>query len=118
GHGSFQRFRGQLVRIAETLAHHPSWSEQLAEKRARREADERVKALEQYRLEELTEMNQNFWGEDRSYHLARSAFVRKQPRPAHLACAVALETACGNSRCDEFRNRIPNRCALASVGWA
>jgi putative two-component system protein, hydrogenase maturation factor HypX/HoxX len=117
GHGSFRRFRDQVVRVAEALAHHPSWQEQLAEKRARREADERVMPLEQYRLEELAEMNQNFWGDDPSYHLARSAFVRKQPRPAHLACAVALEKACGNSHCEEVRSRAPNRCALASVGW-
>jgi putative two-component system hydrogenase maturation factor HypX/HoxX len=119
GHGSFRRFRGQVVRVAENLAHHAGLADQLAEKRARREADERVKPLEQYRLEELAEMNQNFWGEDRSYHLARSAFVRKQPRPADLTCAAALEQACANPRCDDARRRIdPNRCALASVGWA
>jgi len=118
GHGSLQRFRGQVIRIAENLAHSPAWSMQLELKRSDRAADELTKPLQQYRYEELAEMNQNFWGEDRSYHLARSAFVRKQPRPAHLKCRASLETACANPHCDEALRVAPNRCAVASMGWA
>lgn len=118
GNGGFSRFQDQIIRIAENQAHSESFETLLAWKRAEREADEKVKPLEHYRLEELAEMNQNFWGEDPSYHLARSTFVRKQPRLAHLRCIVALETACGNEHCDEAKRMSANRCALASVGWA
>lgn len=118
GHGSFGRFRDQIVRIAENLAHSENLETLLARKRAQREADEQIKPLEQYRLEELEEMNQNFWGEDPSYHLARSAFVRKQPRPGHLKCTVALEQACGNPNCAEAKRMSANRCGLTSCGWA
>jgi putative two-component system hydrogenase maturation factor HypX/HoxX len=117
GNGSFGRFRDQIIRIAENLAHSEHFGSLIARKRAGREADEQAKPLEQYRLEELTEMNQNFWGDDPSYHLARSAFVRKQPRPGHLKCSVALEKACGNSGCDDAKRAAANRCALASRGW-
>ncbi|MGY6217122.1 hydrogenase maturation protein [Methylolobus aquaticus] len=118
GNGSFGRFQDQIVRIAENLACSTDVEAHLSRKRAEREADESVKPLEQYRLEELAEMNRNFWGPDPSYHLARSAFVRKQPRPGHLKCAVALETVCGNPHCDEAKRRATNRCAVASRGWA
>lgn len=118
GNGSFSRFQGQIVRIAEHLAQSEALPDLLARKQARRATDEAVKPLEQYRLEELTEMNQNFWGEDPSYHLARAAFVRKQPRPGHLKCSVALEKACGNEHCDAAKQTKENRCALAGLGWA
>ncbi len=118
GNGSFGRFQDQIIRIAEKLAHSDSFEVLLNEKRASREADEKIKPLEQYRHEELTEMSRNFWGEDRSYHLARSAFVRKQPRPSHLKCNVALEKACGNEQCDDARRMLTNHCALASLGWS
>ncbi|WP_045223812.1 hydrogenase maturation protein [Methyloterricola oryzae] len=118
GNGSFGRFREQIIRIAEAMASRPDFEKLLADKRAAREADEAVKPLEQYRIEELVEMSRNFWGEDRSYHLARTAFVRKQPRPGHLKCSVALEQACGNEHCDAARGEEANRCALAAAGWS
>jgi putative two-component system hydrogenase maturation factor HypX/HoxX len=34
-------------------------------------------------------MSRNFWSEDRSYHLARAAFVRKQPRERVVVPDVA-----------------------------
>ena len=117
GGGGFDPFREQIVRIAENLAQGKRYPDQLAQKRAERHAHEAAKPLEQYRLEELTEMQKNFWGEDTSYHQARSAFVYKQPRPGHLKCSVAIETVCGNLHCDEARRTLTNRCALASVGW-
>ncbi len=117
GNGSFGRFQDQVIRIAENLANSDQYHSLLTRKRTERVADEKIKPLEQYRLEELAEMNQNFWGEDPSYHLARSAFVRKQPRPGHLKCAAALERACGNPLCEEAKANQTNRCALAACGW-
>ena len=79
---------------------------------------EQLKPLESYRRAELAEMKRNFWGDDPSYHLARTAFVRKQPRPAHLKCAVALEAVCRNPGCEQAVPHAANRCALASRGWS
>jgi putative two-component system hydrogenase maturation factor HypX/HoxX len=118
GHGSFERFRGQVVRMAENLAHRGEYAAELARKMARRAADERIKPLEHYRFEELAEMKRNFWGDDSSYHLARTAFVRKQPRPGHLKCSAALEKQCANERCEALRQTASSRCAMASAGWA
>ena len=80
GESAFGRFRDQIIRIAEKLSQSPPHGTWLAQKQATREQDERRKPLQHYRMEELQEMKKNFWGEDRSYHLARAAFVRKQPR--------------------------------------
>jgi putative two-component system hydrogenase maturation factor HypX/HoxX len=118
GASSFSRFREQIARIAEKFAHSEHFQALLIEKKATRDADEKAKPLEQYRMEELEEMNQNFWGKDRSYHLARAAFVRKQPRPGHLKCYVALESVCANEGCEEAKRASNNRCAFASVGWS
>ena len=119
GSGNFGRFRHQIIRIAENLAHSENLAALLERKRAEREADEALKPLEHYRLEELAEMRQNFWGDDPSYHLARSAFVRKQPRPGHLKCAVALESACENLRSDEVKQKMSaHRHARRPLGWA
>ncbi|MFO1417492.1 MAG: hydrogenase maturation protein [Methylotetracoccus sp.] len=117
GDSGFGRFRDQITRIAEALAQDPDFDALLEGKRTSRALDEAAKPLEQFRLAELAEMNRNFWGPDPSYHQARSAFVRKQPRPGHLKCAVALQDVCANERCDAARDADANRCALASVGW-
>lgn len=109
----FREFRNQISRIAEKLSRDPRYGTWLAEKQARREQDERLKPLEHYRREELEEMKKNFWGEDRSYHLARAAFVRKQPRPGHLKCYAALDSAWGNESRAETRRTATNRCAHA-----
>ncbi len=52
----------------------------LAEKRARRAADEAARPLARYREEELARMHRNFFGFDPSYHVARYNFVRKIPK--------------------------------------
>jgi putative two-component system hydrogenase maturation factor HypX/HoxX len=60
----------------------------LAEKRARRCADEARKPLDAYRAEELERLKRNFFGFDPSYHVARDHFVRKVARsrtPLYLA---------------------------------
>jgi hypothetical protein len=54
----------------------------------------------------LQEMKNNFWGEDRRYHLARTAFVRKQPRGHRYYVPVSIR------RCDEaapVKGRRPHR---------
>jgi putative two-component system hydrogenase maturation factor HypX/HoxX len=80
GGSSFEGFRDQVERMAEDLCRGNRYGRLLAQKQAARERDEHVKPLAQYRREELKQMSRNFWSEDRSYHLARAAFVRKQAR--------------------------------------
>jgi putative two-component system hydrogenase maturation factor HypX/HoxX len=89
GGSSFEGFRDQVERIAEDLSLGTRHSRLVAQKQAARERDERFKPLAQYRLEELQHMSRNFWSEDRSYHLARAAFVRKQPRERVVVPDVA-----------------------------
>ncbi len=84
GDSAFQRFRDQVTRIAEEFCRSPKHRATLGQKQAVREKDERRKPLANYRSEELEQMKKNYWGEDRSYHLARAAFVRKQPRPGNV----------------------------------
>lgn len=52
----------------------------IAEKRRRRELEERMKPLEAYRAEELARMHRNFYGFDPSYHVARHNFIYKVPK--------------------------------------
>jgi len=59
-----------------------------AQKKARRERDERDRPLEEYRAAELALMRMNFYGFDPSYHIARHRFVHRAPHawtPRHLA---------------------------------
>lgn len=73
---------------AARLAADPALDQLIAEKRARRAADEAVRPLEAYRCDELDRMRLNFYGFDPSYHVARYNFIRKVPKsrtPAHLA---------------------------------
>jgi putative two-component system hydrogenase maturation factor HypX/HoxX len=70
------------------LAKDPSLDAMIAEKRARRAAEEAEKPLDEYRCEELERMRLNFYGFDPSYHVARYNFIRKVLKsrtPAHLA---------------------------------
>ena len=85
---------GTFIDIAEVeaqardLAASPDLDALLAEKKARREADEAAKPLIAYRGEELERMNLNFYGFDPSYHVARYNFVYRIPHsrtPLHLA---------------------------------
>jgi len=114
---NFTGFQEQIVRIAEKQARRGDFESLIEQKRQARQADEAIKPLERYRLEELEEMNQNFWGEDPAYHIARSAFVRKLPRPGNLQCSAVLKLVCGSERCEEALQAGRNRCALSSAGW-
>ncbi len=117
GESAFGRFRDQIARIAENLAGSPRYATWLARKQATREQDERCKPLQQYRSDELEEMTRNFWGEDRSYHLARAAFVRKQPRRGGLTWPAALETRYGHGHRAHARRPVTNPWAHARSGW-
>src|SRR6266581_1445184 len=74
-------FRHHIREIAEGLACSPRYEYLLEEKRRVRQADEDRKPLEVYREEELRQMWLNFFGADRSYHLARKRFVYKGLMP-------------------------------------
>ena len=81
-------FRAETHRRAAELVRAADYSARLAEKRARRAADETAKPLDAYRAEELAEMRRNFYGFDVSDHVARQRFVHKTPHawtPRHLA---------------------------------
>jgi putative two-component system hydrogenase maturation factor HypX/HoxX len=81
-------FRREVEVRARAIARDPRLAERLADKRARREADEARKPLEAYRAEELARMKLNFYGFDPSYHVARYNFVRKVPKartPLYIA---------------------------------
>jgi putative two-component system hydrogenase maturation factor HypX/HoxX len=88
----FEGFHDQVERIAEALWQGPGYRGLVAQKQASRQRDEHLKPLADYRREELTQMSANFWGEDRAYHIARAAFVRKQSRDAARAVAQDRET--------------------------
>jgi putative two-component system hydrogenase maturation factor HypX/HoxX len=79
-------FHALIEREALSLAAH--FSQKLAQKRARRARDERVRPLADYRDHELALMRMNFYGFDPSYHIARHRFVYRTPHawtPLHLA---------------------------------
>ncbi|NMF97757.1 hydrogenase maturation protein [Aromatoleum toluolicum] len=81
-------FETEIARHAAALAADPALTARIAEKAARRAADEAEKPLAAYREEELAAMRRNFYGFDPSYHVARYHFVMKSPQswtPRHLA---------------------------------
>lgn len=64
------------------------FAERIEGKRQRRDADEAVRPLADYRAEELERMRLNFYGFDPSYHVARYRFVHRSPHawtPLYLA---------------------------------
>ena len=73
-------FNREVEERAERLAASAELERMLLEKSQRRDADEAVKPLEQYRAEELEKMHLNFYGFDPSYHVARYNFVYKIPK--------------------------------------
>jgi len=79
----------EFVQIyADTLAASAQFTRALREKQARREQDEELRPLAQYKAQELARMRMNFYGFDPSYHIARHRFVYRTPHawtPLHLA---------------------------------
>ncbi|AZO25509.1 hydrogenase maturation protein [Mesorhizobium sp. M1E.F.Ca.ET.045.02.1.1] len=78
--GPRDRFAAEVKALAAGLADRPDFPRLLAEKQARRAADEAAKPLSEYREEELARMRRNFYGFDPSYHVARHNFVHKVPK--------------------------------------
>lgn len=80
---------GQWIRLlAEEMAQNSDYEQKVALKKESRLRDERFKPLDEYRHEELEQMRLNFYGSDRSYHIARHNFVYKvapSETPRHLA---------------------------------
>lgn len=80
--------RAEVWARAAELAADSAYPALLADKQARRAADEATKPLASYRAEELARMKLNFYGFDPSYHVARYNFVFKVAKsrtPYYLA---------------------------------
>ncbi len=85
---SAEGFVRRVMAEAQRLAADPGLPRQLQAKRLRRAADEAKKPLQQYRDEEMAQLQLNFYGFDPSYHVARYHFVEKLAKartPAYLA---------------------------------
>lgn len=81
-------FADVTARLAARLAGSPGAQARIAEKKARREADEAIRPLAAYRETELARMRETFFDPEAPYHALRRAFVRKESpaaTPAHLA---------------------------------
>ena len=81
-------FRAFVDTYSGALAGSDQFTRALTEKQARRERDEGLRPLAQYKVEELARMRMNFYGFDPSYHIARHRFVYRTPHawtPLHLA---------------------------------
>jgi len=79
---------GAAAERALALATSDDFAARLAERNARRDADEGEKPLQAYRDAELERMRLNFYGFDPSYHVARHRFMFRTPHswtPRHLA---------------------------------
>ncbi|MCQ6275522.1 hydrogenase maturation protein [Bacillus sp. V3B] len=72
-----EEFCLNIRKLAEKLIQLPEYKKLLLNKIDNRTRDEIIKSLEIYRNEELEHMWKNFFGEDRSYHIARYNFVYK-----------------------------------------
>lgn len=73
---------------ARQLAEAGDFARGIRSKRERRNRDEALRPLAQYRTEELEHMKLNFYGFDPSYHVARYKFVHRVPHawtPLYLA---------------------------------
>ncbi|ARF54004.1 hydrogenase maturation protein [Streptomyces gilvosporeus] len=74
-----QDFTARTARLAARLAASSACQPRIAAKKATRERDEAERPLAAYRADELARMHTQFYGRDRSYHVLRRAFVRKEP---------------------------------------
>jgi putative two-component system hydrogenase maturation factor HypX/HoxX len=89
-------FEEILMSRAQSLARQKNFWQLLREKHDRRLDDVRVKPLAAYRAEELKKMQENFYGADRAYHIARQKFVYKGRPPRETEKpAKNLLSACG-----------------------
>jgi putative two-component system protein, hydrogenase maturation factor HypX/HoxX len=114
GVDNFKSFEEQIHRIAAKFAAEEGIAGLTKLKRAIRAADEARKPLAQHRDEELAEMRRNFWGADRSYHVARSAFVRKRPLKPLFLVDPAVDDTSGEQALRSAKGRL----AYATTGWS
>ena len=105
----FFEFQAQLRQKAEALASGSNYVHLLAEKRERREKDERAKPLAAYRAAELQHMKMNFagkfYGGEVNYHEARYNFVHKV-RPKETAAYLAKHMRLDSDRFSELRQPL------------
>ncbi len=72
-----KNFFNELYIKLKNLKNNEYFFSYLEYKREKRNNDETIKPLDQYRKEELENMHRNFFGFDPSYHIARYYFVHK-----------------------------------------
>ncbi|MGN6870885.1 MAG: hydrogenase maturation protein [Solirubrobacteraceae bacterium] len=89
---SIASFRPQVQGLAERLARHPDVPHWLEQKRRERARDEQVKPLAAYRSEEMARSHECFFGDDRSYHVARGFFVFKTGAPCTVQVSAPKVT--------------------------
>ena len=108
-------FRSQVQGLAERLARHPDVGHWLEQKRRTRARDEQIKPLSTYRTEELARSHECFFGEDRSYHVARSLFVHKTGAPCKVALPAAVARPAAPALTEAQRAVTKVRQAKSSV---
>ena len=112
---NFRQFEEQIRRISAKFAAGEIVAGLTRLKGALRAAEEDRKPLAQYRSAELDEIRRNFWGSDQSYHVARSAFVRKRP----LEPVLMIDAAADPAAAEAGRTRsVQRRLAYATSGWS
>jgi putative two-component system hydrogenase maturation factor HypX/HoxX len=104
-------FRAQVQGLAERLSRHPDVPHWLEQKRRERARDEQVKPLAAYRSEEMARSHECFFGEDRSYHVARGFFVYKTGAP----CTVQVSPRQSTERQDTEPELTPAQRAVTKV---
>lgn len=84
-------FNAEITALAEGIASSSDYENMLQEKQFNRQKDEAEKPLEMYRKEELDKMWEIFYGEDKTYHIAKKRFVYK------LNCNEPIPESCNKS---------------------
>ena len=99
-------FREHISKLAEEFASSHRYEDMLEEKRHTRKNDEEEKPLQAYRNEELRKMWLNFFGADRSYHLARKNFVYKGLMRAEILDGRAMSAEMKEELRSEARHTV------------
>jgi putative two-component system protein, hydrogenase maturation factor HypX/HoxX len=86
--GAPDAFDAAVLEHALRLATSDDLSQRLATKAAAREADERHRPLETYRIRELAEMSHDIFDDRHGFAAARHAFVTKQPSTRQQAAVL------------------------------
>jgi putative two-component system protein, hydrogenase maturation factor HypX/HoxX len=93
--GDRAAFDAAVLDRAAALARHPQLGRRLAVKAARRDADERRRPLETYRVRELAEMSHDIFDDRNGFAAARRAFVTKQGAAARYGVGGRSEARVG-----------------------